>query len=804
MYYPRYENPKFTEILYSKKELNDNSIEKDNNRSLKNYQYMASNYINPMSPYKSLLLYYSTGVGKTLSAISVAENFIKAKKGRVLVLTKNETIEKSFKNQIIKGYPGYATKSDIELINKGGVEAKGPYKTYSDKVDRYYEFMHFETFNNRVQGQVLPTLSGGRGVATLTKLDNYLIIIDEVHNIVKRNNTHDGSGYVSLKKILDNSKNTRLLLLSATPMHDKVEEIFQISNLLNFDRKEYQVESGDVLKHGLLARQPDNLYSITEKGNNFLKNSLKSKVLYLKTDVTNFPSKIEIGERVEYNGTRLNSKLIICQMSRYQSDGYYEVVEKDKGNFGTKIEDASSIIYPPGKDFKIIPRQLIKTEIGKYSIKIFALIENIKKSTGKIFVYSSSVNQSGVELISKCLSANGITNFASITSNTDDKQRHRLISKFNDKNNINGEVLKILIGSKVVSEGITLKEVRQVHIYEPFWNMSGIDQVVGRAIRNGSHDRLEKKYRTVEIFKYCSVPLGKKDNHIDFNESFDVSKYSLSERKDVQIKRVERIIAKSSFGCSLFKARNLTRGEDNSRDCNYTKCNYKCDWEPSSSFNNIDTDTYNSKYHNHEGYAKLKGILKGIFKDNRIYSLVDLKKAISKTDNLLDLEVSIEETLKSLVQKGEIQKSGKYYASNGKKEKNTNVFLRDILNSSGSSNNSAKSSIKSSKSSVKSSNNSAKISGKSSVKSSKNSGKSSVKSPGKTIIIKGKTIELNKIQGIMKNGKFSLIGGGISIKGKACSSMDKASLVFLLESLGIHATGTTDQMCNVLQKKLQS
>ena len=31
------------------------------------------------------------------------------------------------------------------------------------------------------------------------------------------------------------------------------------------------------------------------------------------------------------------------------------------------------------------------------------------------------------------------------------------------------------------SEGISLKNVRQVHLLEPYWNMIRMDQVIGRA-----------------------------------------------------------------------------------------------------------------------------------------------------------------------------------------------------------------------------------------------------------------------------------------------------------------------------------
>ena len=52
------------------------------------------------------------------------------------------------------------------------------------------------------------------------------------------------------------------------------------------------------------------------------------------------------------------------------------------------------------------------------------------------------------------------------------------------------------------SEGISLKNVRQVHILESYWNDVRIKQVVGRAVRANSHIALPAKERHVDIYMY--------------------------------------------------------------------------------------------------------------------------------------------------------------------------------------------------------------------------------------------------------------------------------------------------------------
>ena len=62
-----------------------------------------------------------------------------------------------------------------------------------------------------------------------------------------------------------------------------------------------------------------------------------------------------------------------------------------------------------------------------------------------------------------------------------------------------------MIISSAGAEGISLTCVRQVHIFEPYWNYVRLDQVLGRAIRMRSHNALPKSERNVEQYLYLSI-----------------------------------------------------------------------------------------------------------------------------------------------------------------------------------------------------------------------------------------------------------------------------------------------------------
>ena len=73
-----------------------------------------------------------------------------------------------------------------------------------------------------------------------------------------------------------------------------------------------------------------------------------------------------------------------------------------------------------------------------------------------------------------------------------------------DTNNINqyGNLIKLLIISASGAEGIDLKNVRFVHIMEPYWHPVRISQVIGRARRINSHISLPKEFQNVKVFMY--------------------------------------------------------------------------------------------------------------------------------------------------------------------------------------------------------------------------------------------------------------------------------------------------------------
>jgi superfamily II DNA or RNA helicase len=95
--------------------------------------------------------------------------------------------------------------------------------------------------------------------------------------------------------------------------------------------------------------------------------------------------------------------------------------------------------------------------------------------------------------------------YAIISGDVKPEDRIRIQEVFNSPQNAHGELIRALLVSKTGAEGLDLKGVRQVHIFEPYWDKSREDQVKARGVRLGSHDHLPVEEREVQPFLYIAV-----------------------------------------------------------------------------------------------------------------------------------------------------------------------------------------------------------------------------------------------------------------------------------------------------------
>lgn len=339
----------------------------------------------------------------------------------------------------------------------------------------------------------------------------------------------------------------------------------------------------------------------------------------------------------------------------------------------------------------------ILNEIGKYSSKYKkALEEIILHPKENCFVYSQFYKGSGLVVFAELLKILGykeakgnedyssqgneqVLRFAMLAEKITNRFENN-IKIFNQPENRNGKYIQVLLGSPLVSEGRSFFNIRQIHILTPHWNMSLTEQVTGRGIRAFSHKDLDEKDRYVKVYRHCSLP----NKNI---QSIDYLMYEISELKDLKIKQIERICKESSVDCALNKKRNLLEiDKDNTRECEYQKCNYVCDNVPDSYIQkkveglfkdeNI-LDTYNL-YYGDKLVKSTVNLIQQLFKRNFVMHIKDLMKYFGDLSFILLIR-----SLKYIIQNN-IPIINKYGFVNYLKYERNLFFLNDNIQSSSS------------------------------------------------------------------------------------------------------------------------
>ena len=251
-----------------------------------------------------------------------------------------------------------------------------------------------------------------------------------------------------------------------------------------------------------------------------------------------------------------------------------------------------------------------------YSPKFKKLIENIldEANQGKHLIYSQFRTLEGIGILKLILEYNGYIEFKlkrdsdgewvmdipagmeknpmfalyTGTETAEEKELTRNI--FNDDldvlptklktqiqnnkpKNTMGDFIKIFMITASGAEGISLKNVRFVHITEPYWHPVRREQVIGRAKRICSHTTLPPELRNIKVFIYLmtiskkqlddgdknAIELKLKDRSIDGKTVITTDEYlhEISDLKQTISNYLLTAIKKSSVDCKFHNGQNI-------------------------------------------------------------------------------------------------------------------------------------------------------------------------------------------------------------------------------------------------------
>jgi hypothetical protein len=249
-----------------------------NTYQLTGAQLFIKNMFNPNTLYRSILVNWQTGVGKSIAAIAIGNEFIKQYQIRFnlgekipkMVCILGFTIADTIQSDLIK-YPelGYATKQEIEELHKLSITDDPRHSQYlamlhkrlsSKALGGYYKFYGYREFVNHLFTVTNKGLTNDINILSIfdtkadtnieyiqelidneyillnedlvNKLKNGIIIADEIHNVY---NSVESNNYgLVIKYILHRLKNEapRTVYMSATPITGNASEVIDLLNIL--------------------------------------------------------------------------------------------------------------------------------------------------------------------------------------------------------------------------------------------------------------------------------------------------------------------------------------------------------------------------------------------------------------------------------------------------------------------------------------------------------------------------------------------------------------------------------------------
>jgi len=639
----------FSQNIYKKKELYDYKLDVVEEvprvpGQLMNHQTIIRRFLSSHTLYDKLLLVHEMGTGKSSSAIGAIETIRDEGTYRgVLVLARGEALLKNFIEEIV------FVATDGRYIPENSDKLTRLEKIHRRKkaLGAFYNFETFKVFAKKIKASTDAYLR--------EKYDNYIIVIDEVHNIRIHENKADADTYANFLRFLRVVKGCKVLLLSGTPMKDGVEEISSVMNLLLPSEK--ALPTGEKFLEEYFDEDTSTIKPSKVKE---IKSIMTGRVSYLKA-MESAVTKVFMGEKM---GSLEHFKVVPSRMSEFQSRVYMKAYKLDKDGdkkgIYTNSRQATLFVYPnetyAGDGFNN-PQYIKSTtskmgglkrvggglksysmgvelrraleggtdeekinKIRKYS-SIYAdsitLLLKAKRERKSMFIYNEYIEGSGLILFTLLLElfgfskASGFENenlkgdkYISLTSVTaTDEKIKTLVNRFNQPDNMHGDIIRVIVGSRKISEGFTFKNIQVEDIQTPWYNYSETAQVIARGYRLGSHNALLSAgvIPTVSIYQRVNIPQTGQDN------SIDLFMYETSEKKDISIKSVERLIKEASFDCALTYKRNRNYDDENdgTRDCDYMECKYTCDGIKSDEYtgeplilddNELDYSTYQLWY----------------------------------------------------------------------------------------------------------------------------------------------------------------------------------------------------------------
>ena len=486
------------------------------------HQEFVRRFMSPYTPYDSLIMYHSLGSGKSIACIAVAVDHYLHDGKKCIIVTKGDSGTENFAKQIQMYHEMSSRSNDWDIS--------------------IFSFRHYISMSNQISNLINEDVTKA--------FSSSIIVLDEVHNVRYLRKETEKSVYGSIIRLLKLCSNVKIIIATATPMTDSPEQIQSLLGICNYSRNDAQKWSmnGIISYNSTILHKPESSEIGTEE---FI------------SGIRVYPSYMASHQEIAYrkeNGVQppddIYRKLTHISLFCFEDGVYGREITQTKMT-KTKINTTiTSMSTKQTKELKylkysILPQyahMLTGNNLRNSSCKYSKVIEDLTMNTrGNTFIFLEEVKGSGLLLLASVLEQHGYELYiGQDMNNITKKKRYTMcvgssdicpnntdrLDGFNSDINKDGEYVSVLLGSRVIGESITLKNVRQFYCITPHWNDSTVDQAIGRVVRNGSHSLLDKNQRNVNIYIHAAIFAD------DPQSSVDIKKLAKCKDKERHIQAV--------------------------------------------------------------------------------------------------------------------------------------------------------------------------------------------------------------------------------------------------------------------------
>jgi len=524
----------------------------DEDDFLKRYQYIVLRFMKKYPESRGLLLYLKYGLGKTILSIAIAVMLHQKFPDKKIIFIGPRSLHKNFQDS----WNSYLAIKKITVENSVSFISSNSSKAY-DKL---------EELNKSIKKN--PDF-----------LENSILIYDEAHLFFNSICNGASNALKIYDKIME-TKNITMLFLTGNFITKRAFEVVPCFNMLsgftNY-KKRITLFPENELKF--------NSYFIDEKSKALKNRSIfENRILGLVAHYSDIytdksPDMPEVRDteyvRVEMSDYMFNLYEMARDLERaevkfQQTSERFSSKNAITSTYRIRTRLLSNFTYPesvlgpqigkkiPEKHFDKIDFKNYFENLKKYSPKAQALITDVLKYPDQLqMIYSFSVNEC-IFMLANLFKEVGYSEFNETTEKTKKKRyalftgneppevRNTIFDVFRSPENAHGELIHVLFFSRTGAEGIDSKNVRRVHIFEPDFTKSKMDQIAHRAIRYKSHIGLPESERNVQIRIYLTV-YPKKSNMKESSTDEDLLNSAI--KHDIINQEILNIIIKCSVDC---------------------------------------------------------------------------------------------------------------------------------------------------------------------------------------------------------------------------------------------------------------